>query len=87
MGIGLAPGYTFFENSSFPVNISLPPLITMPLKFILSSFGSLALRAGVQFPVLNSNLKAINGNDNFAPIVSVGVADLLMRVPRGGITS
>jgi len=100
MGIGLAPGYTFFENSSFPVNISLPltfgfslkdyytvngqnqtfgyfsggPLITMPLKFIPSSFGSWALKAGVQFLVLNSNLKTIHGNDNLAPIGSVGLS-------------
>lgn len=100
MGIGLAPGYTFFENSSFPVNISVPmtfgfslkdyytvagqnqtfgyfsggPLITMPLKFIPSSFGSWSLKGGVQFLVLNSNLKAINFNDNFAPIGSVGLS-------------
>ena len=100
MGIGLSPGYTFFEDSKFPVNISLPltfgfslkdyytvngqnqtfgyfsggPLITMPLKFIPSTFGSWALKAGVQFLVLNSNLKAVNGNDNFVPIGSVGLS-------------
>lgn len=32
MGIGLAPGYTFFENSSFPVNISLPLTFGFSLK-------------------------------------------------------
>ena len=42
MGLGLAPGYTFFDKSSFPVNISFPmtfggPLLTMPLKFIPSA--------------------------------------------------
>jgi hypothetical protein len=100
MGIGLAPGYTFFENSSFPVNISVPltfgfslkdyytvngqnqtfgyfsggPLITMPLKFIPSTFGSWALKAGVQFLVLNSNLSTVNGNNNFVPIGSVGLS-------------
>ena len=100
MGIGLAPGYTFFEKSSFPVNISVPltfgfslkdyytvngqnqtfgyfsggPLITMPLKFIPAAFGNWSLKGGVQFLVLNSNLKAINFNDNFAPIGSVGLS-------------
>jgi hypothetical protein len=100
MGIGLAPGYTFFEDAKFPVNISLPmtfgfslkdyytvngqnqtfgyfsggPLITMPLKFIPSTFGSWALKAGVQFLALNSNLKAVNTNSGFAPIGSVGLS-------------
>jgi hypothetical protein len=32
MGIGLAPGYTFFENSSFPVNVSLPMTFGFSLK-------------------------------------------------------
>jgi hypothetical protein len=100
MGIGLAPGYTFFEDAKFPVNISLPmtfgfsvkdyytvngqnqtfgyfsggPLITMPLKFIPATFGSWALKAGVQFLALNSNLKAVNTNSGFAPIGSVGLS-------------
>ena len=100
MGIGLAPGYTFFEDSSFPVNISVPltfgfslkdyytvngqnqtfgyfsggPLITMPLKFIPATFGNWALKAGVQFLALNSNLKAVNTNNGFVPIGSVGLA-------------
>jgi hypothetical protein len=100
MGIGLAPGYTFFAESSFPVNISAPmtfgfslkdyytvnnvnqtfgyfsggPLITMPLKFIPNTFGDWSLKAGVQFLVLNSNLKAINTNDGFVPIGSVGLS-------------
>jgi hypothetical protein len=100
MGIGLAPGYTFFADSSFPVNISAPmtfgfslkdyytvngvnqtfgyfsggPLITMPLKFIPSTFGNWSLKAGVQFLVLNSNLKAVNSNEGFVPIGSVGLS-------------
>jgi hypothetical protein len=100
MGIGLAPGYTFFENSSFPVNVSLPmtfgfsvkdyytvngqnqtfgyfsggPLITLPLKFIPSTFGNWALKGGVQFLKLNSNLKTVNFNDSFVPIGSVGLS-------------
>ena len=100
MGIGLAPGYTFFADSSFPVNISAPmtfgfslkdyytvngqnqtfgyfsggPLITLPLKFIPDTFGNWSLKAGVQFLVLNSNLKAVNTNDGFVPIGSVGLS-------------
>jgi hypothetical protein len=100
MGLGLAPGYTFFENSSFPVNISLPmtfgfslkdyytvngenqtfgyfsggPLFTLPLKFIPATFGNWALKAGVQFLKLNSNLATVNGNDSFVPIGSVGLS-------------
>jgi hypothetical protein len=100
MGIGLAPGYTFFADSAFPVNISAPmtfgfslkdyytvngvnqtfgffsggPLITLPLKFIPSTLGNWSLKAGVQFLVLNSNLKAVNTNDGFVPIGSVGLS-------------
>jgi hypothetical protein len=100
MGLGLAPGYTFFEDSSFPVNISLPmtfgfsvkdyytvngqnqtfgyfsggPLITLPLKFIPPAYGSWALKAGVQFLWLNSNLKTVNFNDSFVPIGNVGLS-------------
>jgi hypothetical protein len=98
MGIGLAPGYTFFADSSFPVTISAPmtfgfsvkdyytvngknqtfgyfsggPQISMPLKFIPASFGSWSFKGGVQFLVLNSNLKTVNTDDNFVPIGSVG---------------
>jgi hypothetical protein len=32
MGIGLAPGYTFFEDAKFPVNISLPMTFGFSLK-------------------------------------------------------
>jgi hypothetical protein len=100
MGIGLAPGYTFFADSSFPVNISTPmtfgfslkdyytvngvnqtfgffsggPLITLPLKFIPNTLGNWSFKAGVQFLVLNSNLKAVNTNDSFVPIGSVGLS-------------
>ena len=100
MGIGFAPGYTFFADSSFPVNISAPmtfgfslkdyytvngqnqtfgyfsggPLISMPLKFIPGTFGNWSIKAGVQFLVLNSNLKAVNTNDGFVPIGSVGLS-------------
>jgi hypothetical protein len=100
MGIGLAPGYTFFADSSFPVNISTPmtfgfslkdyytvngqnqtfgffsggPLLTLPLKFIPNTLGNWSLKAGVQFLVLNSNLKAVNTNDGFVPIGSVGLS-------------
>lgn len=50
------------------------PLLAMPLKFIPSSFGSWALKAGVQFLKLNSNLRLVNGNDGFVPIGSVGLS-------------
>jgi hypothetical protein len=98
MGIGLAPGYTFFADSMFPVTISAPmtfgfsvkdyytlngknqtfgyfsggPQISMPLKFIPASFGSWSFKGGVQFLVLNSNLKEVNTNDDFVPIGFVG---------------
>jgi len=100
MGIGFAPGYTFFEKSSYPLTVSAPitfgfsvkdyytvngqnqtfgyfsggPLLSMPLKFIPASFGSWSIKAGVQFLVLNSNLKAVNTNNGFAPIGSVGLS-------------
>ena len=101
MQIGLAPGYTFFAESSYPLTISLPmtfgfslkdyytvnghnqtfgyfswgPLISMPLKFIPAKFGSWSAKGGVQFLMLNSNLKAVNtGGDGFVPIGSVGLA-------------
>jgi hypothetical protein len=99
MGIGLAPGYTFFDGTKYPFTISLPmtfgfslkdyytvngrnqtfgyfsggPLFTLGLKFIPPSYGNWALKAGVQFLVLNSNLKAVNGGDNFVPIGTVGL--------------
>lgn len=98
MGIGLAPGYTFFAESSFPFTISAPmtfgfsvkdyytvngnnqtfgyfsggPQITMPLKFIPPAYGSWTFKGGVQFLVLNSNLKTVNTNDDFVPIGFVG---------------
>ena len=50
------------------------PLFTFGLKFIPASFGNWALKAGVQFLVLNSNLQTINTGDSFVPIGSVGVA-------------
>jgi hypothetical protein len=101
MQIGLAPGYTFFAESSFPVSISVPmtfgfslkdyytvngenqtfgffsfgPLITMPLKFIPPAYGTWSFKGGVQFLVLNTNLKAVNtGGDGFVPIGSVGIS-------------
>ncbi len=100
MGIGLAPGYTFFEDSSYPLSVSLPltfgfsvkdyytvngkndtfgyfsggPLFTVPLNFIPDAFGNWSLRAGVQFLVLNTNLKTVNTDDSFVPIGSVGVS-------------
>jgi hypothetical protein len=49
------------------------PLFTVPLTFIPADFGSWALRAGVQFLVLNSNLKAVNTDDSFVPIGNVGL--------------
>jgi hypothetical protein len=100
MGVGVAPGYTFFADTPWPINVSAPitvgfslkdyytvnghnqtwgyvsggPLFTVPLKFVPADFGSWSLRAGVQFLVLNSNLRAVNTNDGFVPIGSVGVA-------------
>ncbi len=101
MRIGLAPGYTFYAESSFPVSISVPmtfgfslkdyytvngenqtfgffsfgPLITMPLKFIPPAYGTWSFKGGVQFLVLNTNLKAVNtGGDGFVPIGSVGIS-------------
>ena len=99
MGIGLAPGYTFFADSPHPITVSAPmtfgfsvkdyytvngknqtfgyfsggPLFTVPLKFIPADFGSWSLRAGVQFLVLNSNLKTVNTDDSFVPIGNVGL--------------
>jgi hypothetical protein len=99
MGIGLAPGYTFFADSPHPITVSAPltfgfslkdyytvngsdqtfgyfsggPLFTVPLKFIPADFGSWSLRAGVQFLVLNTNLKTVNTDDSFVPIGSVGL--------------
>ncbi|MCI0546034.1 MAG: hypothetical protein L0027_01980 [Candidatus Rokubacteria bacterium] len=100
MGLGLAPSYTFFDGSKFPLTVSAPmtfgfslkdyytvngnnqtfgyfsggPLLTLGLKVIPPAWGSWALRGGVQFLVLNSNLKAVNGGDNFVPIGSVGLS-------------
>jgi hypothetical protein len=100
MGLGLAPGYTFFADSAVPLTVSLPltfgfsvkdyytvdgknqtfgyfsggPLFTLPLKVIPAAFGTWSLRAGVQFLVLNSNLKTVNTDDGFVPIGTVGVA-------------
>src|SRR5262245_3493105 len=100
MGIGFAPGYTFFEKSAYPLTVATPltfgfsvkdyytvngqnqtfgyfsggPLLSIPLKFIPASFGSWSLKAGVQFLVLNSNLKAVNTNQGFVPIWSVGLS-------------
>jgi hypothetical protein len=100
MGIGLAPGYTVFEDSSISFNVSGPltfgfsvkdyytvngknqtfgyfsggPLFTVGLKFIPASFGDWSLKAGVQFLVLNTNLKTVNTDDSFVPIGSVGVS-------------
>jgi hypothetical protein len=99
MGVGLAPGYTFFADTPYPINVSAPitvgfsvkdyytvnghnqtfgyvsggPLFTVPLKFIPADFGSWSLRAGVQFLVLNSNLRAVNTNDGFVPIGNIGL--------------
>lgn len=50
------------------------PVITLPLKFVPAPFGSWALKAGVRFLKLNSNLKSVNGNDGFVPIGSVGLS-------------
>jgi hypothetical protein len=50
------------------------PLFTVGLKFIPAAFGTWSLKAGVQFLVLNSNLKTVNTNDSFVPIGNVGVA-------------
>jgi hypothetical protein len=49
------------------------PLFTVPLKFIPADFGSWSLRAGVQFLVLNTNLKTVNTDDGFVPIGNVGL--------------
>jgi len=99
--IGLAPAYTFFGESSYPLTLSAPmtfgfsakdyytvngknqefgyfsfgPLITMPLKFIPPAYGTWSFKGGVQFLVLNTNLKAVNtGGDGFVPIGSVGIS-------------
>jgi hypothetical protein len=50
------------------------PQFTFGLKFIPASFGTWALKAGVQFLVLNSNLQSVNTGDSFVPIGSVGVS-------------
>jgi hypothetical protein len=61
------------ENQTFGY-FSGGPLFTFGLKFIPASFGNWLLKAGVQFLVLNTNLKTVNTNDSFVPIGSVGVA-------------
>jgi hypothetical protein len=61
------------ENQTFGY-FSWGPLITMPFKFIPASYGNWAMKAGVQFLMLNTNLKAVNtGGDGFVPIGSVGL--------------
>jgi hypothetical protein len=50
------------------------PLFTLGLKFIPASFGTWALKAGVQFLVLNSNLQTVNTGESFVPIGNVGLA-------------
>jgi hypothetical protein len=50
------------------------PQFTVGLKFIPAAYGSWVLKAGVQFLVLNSHLKAVNTDESFVPIGSVGVA-------------
>ena len=68
-------GYAYIlTGDTFAGGFSGGPLVTMPLKFIPSTFGNWSLKAGVQFLVLNSNLKAVNTNDSFVPIGSVGLS-------------
>jgi hypothetical protein len=50
------------------------PLFTLGLKFIPAAYGTWLLKAGVQFLVLNSNLKAVNGGDGFVPIGTVSLS-------------
>jgi hypothetical protein len=99
LGLGVAPSYTFFTDSTTPLTVSLPmtagfslkdyytvnggetfgyfsggPQFTAQLKFIPAVYGNWALRAGVQFLVLNRNLEQVNTGDSFAPIGSVGLS-------------
>jgi hypothetical protein len=54
--------------------VSGGPLLTAPLPFIPSAYGTWSLRAGVQLLWLNTNLETVNTGDNFVPIGSIGVA-------------
>jgi len=69
-----ASNYTPYNGEKSDVRLLLVgAALTMPLKFIPANFGSVVgLKAGVQFLVLNTNLKKVNtGGDAFVPIGSV----------------
>lgn len=67
--------YTVNGNNQEFGYFQFGPLITMPLKFIPPAYGTWSFKGGVQFLVLNTNLKAVNtGGDGFVPIGSVGIS-------------
>jgi hypothetical protein len=80
--IGLPMTFGFSLKDYYTVNgqnqtfgyFSGGPLFTLGLKFIPATYGNWSLKAGVQFLVFNSNLKAVNGGDGFVPIGSVGLS-------------
>jgi hypothetical protein len=74
VGFSLKDYYTVDGKNQTFGYFSGGPLFTVGLKFIPAAYGSWVLKAGVQFLVLNSNLKAVNTDESFVPIGSVGVA-------------
>jgi hypothetical protein len=62
--------YTYYTSP----NDSFTTYADVGLKFIPAAFGTWALKAGVQFLVLNSHLETVNTGESFVPIGSVGVA-------------
>jgi hypothetical protein len=73
-GFSLKDYYTVNGRNQTFGYFSGGPLVTLGLKAIPAAYGNWSLKAGVQFLVLNSNLKAVNFNDGFVPIGSVGIA-------------
>lgn len=73
-GFSLKDYYTVDGRNQTFGYFSGGPLVTVDLKFIPGMYGSWALKAGVQFLVLNSTLKAVNNNDGFVPIGTVDLS-------------
>jgi hypothetical protein len=73
-GFSLKDYYTVDGKNQTFGYFSGGPQFTVGLKFIPAAYGSWVLKAGVQFLVLNSHLKAVNTDESFVPIGSVGVA-------------
>ena len=66
--IGIAPGYTFLADSTYPVAVSVP------LAFIPPDFGKWLIKAGVTVLYLDDALKTINDGDRAQVIGTLGLA-------------